>query len=48
METELKKLQKEVAKELLTDEKFIEATLQAFKDMRIEIEKTQSNIFYMH
>ena len=39
METELKKLQIEVAKELLTDEKFIEATLQAFKDMKIEIEK---------
>ena len=39
METELKKLQIDVAKELLTDEKFIEATLQAFKDMRIEIEK---------
>tara|TARA_B100000029_G_scaffold26778_1_gene26342 strand:+ start:87 stop:227 length:141 start_codon:yes stop_codon:yes gene_type:complete len=39
METELKKLQKEIAKELLADEKFIEATLQAFKDMKIEIEK---------
>ena len=39
METELKNLQREIAEELLTDEKFIEATLQAFKDMRIEIEK---------
>ena len=39
MKTELKKLQREVAKELLTDEKFIEATLEAIKDMKIEIEK---------
>ena len=39
MKTELKKLQREVAKELLTDEKFIEATLQAIKDMKIETEK---------
>ena len=39
MKTELKKLQREVAKELLTDEKFIEATLQAIKDMKIEIDK---------
>ena len=37
MKTELKKLQRELAKELLTDEKFIEATLQAIKDMKIEI-----------
>ena len=39
METELKNLQREVAKELLTDEKFIEASLEAIKDMKIEIEK---------
>ena len=39
MKTELKELQREVAKELLTDEKFIEAALQAIKDMKIEIEE---------
>ena len=39
MKTELKELQREVAKELLTDEKFIEATLQAIKDMKIEIQR---------
>ena len=39
MKIELKKLQREVAKELLTDEKFIEATLQAIKDIKIEIDK---------
>ena len=39
MKTELKELQRELAKELITDEKFIEATLQAIKDMKIEIEK---------
>ena len=39
MKTELKELQREVAKDLLTDEKFIEATLQAIKDMKIEIDK---------
>ena len=39
MNTELKKLQREVAEELLTEEKFIEATLEAIKDMKIEIEK---------
>ena len=37
MKRELKELQRELAKELLTDEKFIEATLQAIKDMKIEI-----------
>lgn len=37
MKRELKELQRELAKELLTDEKFIEATLQANKDMKIEI-----------
>ena len=40
METELKNLQREVAKELLTDEKFIEASLEAIKDMKIEIENS--------
>ena len=39
MKIGLKELQQEVAKELLTDEKFIEATLEAIKDMKIEIEK---------
>ena len=39
METELKKLQKEIAKELLADEKFIEATLQAVKDMKVHTQK---------
>ena len=40
MKTELKELKREVAKELLTDEKFIEATLQALKDMKIEIDNS--------
>ena len=39
MKQELKKLQNDLTKELLTDEKFIEATLQAMKDMKLEIEK---------
>ena len=39
MNQELKKLQREIAKQLLTDEQFIEATLQAMKDMKLEIEK---------
>ena len=39
MNQELKKLQKEIAEQLLTDEQFIEATLQAMKDMKIHIQK---------
>ena len=39
MNQELKKLQREIARELLTDEKFIEATLQAIKDIKIEIDE---------
>ena len=39
MKIELKEFQREIARELLTDEKFIEATLQAIKDMKIEIDK---------
>ena len=33
---ELQELQKEIARELMTDEKFIEATLQAIKDLKTE------------
>tara|TARA_B100001029_G_scaffold74407_1_gene60768 strand:+ start:1105 stop:1245 length:141 start_codon:yes stop_codon:yes gene_type:complete len=36
MKTELKELQKEIARELMTDETFIEATLQAIKDLKTE------------
>ena len=39
MKIELKELQREIARELLNDEKFIEATLQAIKDMKIEIDE---------
>ena len=36
---ELKELQKEIARELMTDEKFIEATLQAIKDLKTKLPK---------
>ena len=39
MNQELKKLQRKIAEELLTDEKFIEATLQAMKDMKVHTQK---------
>ena len=37
MKTELKELQREIAIELLTDDKFIEAALQAIKDLKTEL-----------